>query len=345
MSEIWTNEDVELCTSEIEHACCTGGASALLTDGRVITFYSGPANPHGQAPGTTRVYTRVSEDEGRTWGPEREIIHHPECQAGGASVLRGRDGTLWMIYMGFYQSVWRDGEPDLEESRSDLWCARSTDEGETWADRQLIWQGYTGATNGLIETAAGHLVVPFSYVVPNPGRLVSACVVSSDTGKTWTLGDHIDLGGHGDHAGAIEPTVVELRDGRVWMLIRTTKGRQWQAFSSDSGMTWSEATPSSIESPSSPAYLTRLTSGRLTLIWNNTMATTQARDTLSLALSEDDGQSWTKPVECIRSEQMSYPFILEVRPGQLLVGCNHVMAGWKQVKPVLFRVSEHALEP
>jgi len=167
--------------------------------------------------------------------------------------------------------------------------------------------------------------------------------VSADGGKHWKLSTNIDLGGHGDHAGAIEPTVVQLKDGRIWMLIRTTKGRLLESFSTDNGMTWGKATPTPIGSPSAPAYITRLKSGRLALVWNNTMATTRGRDTLSMALSEDDGKSWTKPVECVRSVQLSYPFILEHEPGRLLVGCNHVMPGWKRVAPVLFRVSEQLL--
>jgi len=343
MPEIWTHKDVQLCGPKVEHPMCTGGASALLSDGRVITLYSGPVTPHGQKPGTTRIYARTSADGGKTWGPERQIIHHPECQACGPSILRARDGTLWVFYLGFHHHVWRDGEPVIGTTRSDLWSAHSKDDGKTWTGRQAIWKGYTGATNGAIETTTGHLVVPFSYVVPKPGRLVSACVVSADGGKHWKLGAHIDFGGHGDHAGALEPTVIELKDGSIWMLIRTTKGHLWQAVSKDNGITWGQATPTAIGSPSAPAHVTRLKSGRLALVWNNTMATTRQRDTLSMALSDDDGTSWTKPVPCVRSGQLSYPFILEVSPGELLVGCNHVQPGWKRVAPVLFRIRERAL--
>jgi len=343
MAEIWTQKGVSLCSPKVAHPFCTGGASVLLSDGRILTTYSGPITPHGQKPGATRIYACVSADGGKTWGPEREIIHHPECQACGGSILRTRDGTLWIFYLGFYRSAWPGGQPDMKATRSDLWCTRSTDDGKTWTGRQMIYKGYTGATNGALETTAGHIVVPFSYVVPSPGRLVSACVVSADGGKHWKLSTNIDLGGHGDHAGAIEPTVVQLKDGRIWMLIRTTKGRLLESFSTDNGMTWGKATPTPIGSPSAPAYITRLKSGRLALVWNNTMATTRGRDTLSMALSEDDGKSWTKPVECVRSVQLSYPFILEHEPGRLLVGCNHVMPGWKRVAPVLFRVSEQLL--
>jgi hypothetical protein len=168
-------------------------------------------------------------------------------------------------------------------------------------------------------------------------------LVSADNGRSFALGKSIDLGGHGDHAGAIEPAVIELRDGRIWMLIRTTTGEFYQAFSADHGMTWDEARPSGIGSPSAPGHIISLASGRLALAWNNTMATTKSRDALSVALSEDDGKTWSEPIIAIRDEQVSYPYISEPTPGQLLLSFNHVKRGWQNVTPRLLRVSEKVL--
>jgi hypothetical protein len=186
-------------------------------------------------------------------------------------------------------------------------------------------------------------------------------VLSRDNGATWQLGAEIDLGQHGDHAGAVEPTVVELHDGRIWMLIRTNLGKFWEAFSSDGGLTWSTPAPTRIGSPSAPGYLLRLASGRIALIWNNTMARAtelegaqqgrvdgrqlnmSLRDTLSLALSEDEGQSWTQPVEVARSVQLSYPGILEIAAGKLLCRCQLVLPGWDDLKPIYFLVEEQIL--
>ena len=352
MPEVWHHLQAEICGPQIAHPCTTGGATIRLKDGRIMLIYSGPVNPHGQPPGTCRTYARTSDDECETWAEEREIIHHPECHAGGATVLRDSEGALWAIYMGFYASVWdkETNEPDMEKTRSDLWAVRSLDEGETWGDSQMIFRGYTGAINDAKLSSSGHLIVPFSYVVPKPGRLVSACVVSADNGQSWQLGEGIDIGQQGDHAGALEPVIVELRDGRIWMLIRTDLGHFLQAFSEDNGFTWSEPTPTQIVSPSAPCHIIRLTSGRLAIIWNNfgETSTEVRRSALSMALSEDDGESWTEPVVCVRAledeyPQVSYPYLCEMSPGELLVGCNHVMSSWSRVQPVLFRISEDTL--
>ena len=95
------------------------------------------------------------------------------------------------------------------------------------------------------------------------------CIVRSrknlEAGRSNRFGE---AGGYGDHAGALEPTVVELKDGRIWMMIRTNKGQFYQAFSNDHALTWTRANPTGILSPNAPGFVTRLQSGRLAFVWN-----------------------------------------------------------------------------
>jgi len=109
----------------------------------------------------------------------------------------------------------------------------------------------------------------------------------------------------------------ELSDGRLLMMIRTHWGRFWEAFSDDGGLSWRTIRPSQIESTSAPGFLLRLRSGRLALVSNDRAG----RANLLLALSEDDGKTWTKPVVLARQKdgQLSYPYCLERRPGELWV--------------------------
>lgn len=339
---VWIDPRFTEISPDIDHPCWGGGTPAKLPDGRILMVYSGPVGIDHPL-GSTRIFCRVTADGGKTWAAEREVVHHPECNVAGPFALATCDGTVRVFYMGFYRSVWVDGEPDMEQTRSDLWCIESRDGGETWQNRQMAFRGYTGATNGGIQTASGHIIVPFSYDVTSPGRLVSACVVSADNGQTWTLGDAIDFGGHGDHAGALEPTVLELSDGRVWMLIRTTRGQFWAAFSEDHGLTWGEARPTAICSPSAPCHMTRLASGRIALVWNNTMDTTRGRDALSLAFSEDEGTTWTDPIVCAKAKQVSYPYVFEAEPGVLWVGAHNVNAGFHRLAIVMMASREEEL--
>jgi len=336
---VWIDPRFTAIIPGIEHPCWGGHNPVRLADGGLLLVYWGPVGIN-HPPGSTRVFCRRTDDGGRTWGPEREVAHHAECLAVGSSAVAASDGAVHVFYMGFYRSVWTDGEPDMAQTRSDLWHTVSRDHGETWQKPQMAYRGYTGATNGAVQMGSGHLVVPFSYLVPSPGRLVSACVVSDDNGATWALGEAVDLGGHGDHAGAMEPTVVELSDERLWMLIRTTQGRFWEAFSKDHGLTWTDVAATEIASPSAPSHLTRLASSRLALVWNNTMATTQGRDALSLAFSEDDGATWTTPIVCARAGQVSYPHVFEAEPGLIWVCVHNVNAGFHRLAYVMCQARE-----
>ncbi|MEA3400426.1 MAG: sialidase family protein [Armatimonadota bacterium] len=316
-----------------------GGAMVKLANGNVLLAYGKPGDLRGEI-GSVKLYGVESADGGRTWGPERLLEQNPDCQTGRPSFLRTADGRIWMFYYGY---VGFGGRTD--NSQSDLWAVYSADEGQTWQGRRRVFQGYTGATNGAIQTSSGNILVPFSYL-QDPQRFVSACAVSTDSGETWQTSEAIDLadaGGHGSHAGALEPSVVELRDGRVWMLIRTKLGRFLQSYSQDGGLTWSSPEDSRFRSPNSPCQVVRLSSGDLAIAWNNTMDTTRDRQALSVALSGDDGETWTEPTVCATASEVSYPFILEAGPGQLLISSGRLRAEGLSTDMVVLRLSEQML--
>ena len=302
-----------------------GCGLARMKDGAVMTVYSTPTGYYS-TPGTTWIAGRVTTDGGKTWSPERVIARHPDCQPSHPSVLTTRDGEIHVFYLGFKKAKWKDGNP-TPENQSDLWTTRSSDNGTTWSEPQMIYGGYTGASNGAIETRDGHLIVPYSHYVSDPGRLVSQTSVSTDGGKTWSLSNDIDIGGAGDHEGALEPCVIELKDGRVWMLIRTTRTVFWESFSIDGGKTWSAAKATTIDANSSPGHVTRLADGRIALVWNRAQT---KRTELHLALSADEGKTWTPSLNVAQGAPggATYPFAIEIAPGELWIGYHNVPKGW-----------------
>src|SRR4030095_4680465 len=76
--------------------------------------------------------------------------------------------------------------------------------------------------------------------------------------------------------GAIEPVVLGLRDGRVWMLVRDRGGRLWQSISTD-GERWPALERSPFISSDSPAELLRLRNGRVVLFVNACQNWTDSR--------------------------------------------------------------------
>ncbi|MCS7225081.1 MAG: glycoside hydrolase, partial [Armatimonadetes bacterium] len=243
--------------------------------------------------------------------------------------------TLILVYLNFenYQFQWDEEKKEPKEGcRLEVWAIRSTDGGQTWKDHQRLLGGYNPNFFGLIQTRSGRIVVPLQHLVSDPGRLICCSFYSDDEGVTWKRSNWIDLGGHGHHDGAFEPTVAELSDGRVLMLIRTSLDRFWQAVSED-GRYWRIIMPSSIDSSNSPGHLLRLSSGRLLLAWNrlhpegrvlpkqHAIQATEFpcswhREELSIAFSEDDGRTWTKPIVVAKQPggQISYPYLFERHP-------------------------------
>lgn len=312
------------------------------------TSESGPFVKLGDGSLLTVHYnaTLVSNDGGKTWSEPRPMYEggKPGVPRPGV-MIRTRDGVIVLVYMDLddYYFKW-DQATDKLDADLDVWAIRSLDDGKTWVDRQKILDGYCGSLQNMIQTTHGEIVVPVQDALTNPVRHGQYVFVSADNGQTWKRSNLIDIGGHGDHDGGFEATVEELTDGRLMMLIRTNLDRFWEAFSDDHGYYWRVLRPSQIDASSSPGFLLRLKSGRLVLAWNRLYPegldeeakanyprrapgrphetyTSWQRDELSIAFSEDDGRTWTKPVVVARKKggNLSYPYIFEYQPGELWI--------------------------
>lgn len=159
-----------------------------------------------------------------------------------------------------------------------------------------------------------------------PGKEDSIATVyfSDDCGVNWrtVYFDQIppyqqkeyDHGARWDICGA-EPTIAELSDGTLYMLIRTSQDRYYQSFSHDSGETWTQPNPSPFYGTATNPTLFRMKSGRLLFFGNLTRPMPELkrdnvsylsesekrgrwedlftnRDVLHAALSDDDGETW-----------------------------------------------------
>ena len=90
-----------------------------------------------------------------------------------------------------------------------------------------------------------------------------------------------------------------------------------------------------------PGFLLKLRSGRLALVSNDKAG----RTNLLLALSEDDGKTWAKPVVLARQKdgQLSYPYCLERRPGELWIVAGFAFkSGWQEPLPLRLKINEEA---
>lgn len=275
----------------------------------------------------------ASADDGKTWQPQGRIAKEGmpfRIRDGNGDILllRTKSGVTLCPFLNIADEKisWdqKRREP-LPDNKRWTWLARSFDDGKTWPEVTLLQEGYCGALRDMVQLSTGEIVLVEQDTVPNPGRNLSFTYTSCDDGKTWQRSNVMDIGGHGDHAGSIEGTIEELRDGRLWILLRSYDGFFYECFSADKGLTWTKPVPSAIKASGSPGILRRLASGRLVLLWNrfaeNRPRNVGRREELSMAFSEDDGKTWTEPVILLRlrNQRQSYPEIFERRPGELWI--------------------------
>jgi hypothetical protein len=310
------------------------------------TSYQGPfvRLPDGGILAIDDSQAVISGDEGKSWKsyrifkPEHDIVISNE-----RAIVCTTDGTVIVGFMNYNERVWkwnqetRDADPG---TKLPTYVVRSKDGGRTWLEPQKLHDTWTGDSRDMIQTKSGQVIFSSMNLLNDPGRHSVLTYVSGDDGKSWTRSNTIDLGGNGHHGGVTEATIEQLRDGRIWMLIRTNWERFWEAISVDEGRSWRIIRPSRIEASSSPGMLKRLASGRLALIWNRPLPEGQRdyprvggkgqwsevpvrnhRGELSIAFSEDDGATWSAAVAFAKQPgaSLAYPHIFEASPGVIWV--------------------------
>jgi hypothetical protein len=290
-----------------------------LPDGRLIAVIdrTGATGPEAAA--------QYSSDGGRTWSEPETLFTLPKDMGnwGLHNVLTDRQGELHL----FYQTDAHTAGKGLYEMRFDIYHVGSTDGRKSWKKPVLVREGYNGSMLSVIELKSGRIVLPVCYLTPrvwsnrgkgfdaftDMGRFSSGVVYSDDEGDSWSE-SAIELKVPSPYIGAdgiIEPIALELKDGRVWLLLRTQLGRMFESFSQD-GSEWTKPTPTSILSSDSPPSLTRLKDGRIVMLWNNCLRFAYAqggRHVLHAAISDDDGRTWSGYREVARN-----PFVEEPPP-------------------------------
>jgi hypothetical protein len=235
------------------------------------------------------VFLSRSPDEGKSWSAaERIDFGFPRSGNTIALVptelmIHGGRCTLFFATHDGAFGGWKE------------WSATSPDSCRTWDtprpapgrlhDRTFI--------RNHIVTRDGRLLLPFQHYVgaPRPDP-VNGVLISGDGGQTWSEHGEIRLTKDRDYRGWAENNIVELRDGRIAMIIRADKlgGVLYYAESTDGGVTWPEfATPTAIPNPGSKATLYGLGGDTVALLHN---PNPRSRSPLALWISFDGMQSW-----------------------------------------------------
>src|SRR5262245_2837900 len=258
------------------------GSMVHLKDGRILfaytEYYGGQSEDHSPA----KIVGTYTADQGRTWSPPFPLLENiAQENVMSVTLLRLSSGEIAFFYL-------------HKNSSSDLkaYLKLSRDEARTWGKPICVTEapGYHVMNNDrVIQLKSGRLLAPIAFS-PDFRKLdhwISFCYYSDDLGKSWKKShSEIDL----PKRGAMEPGLVELRDGSVMMIIRTQMGSIYKSYSKDDGVTWAAPESLGLVAPVSPATIARIPrTGDLLIVWNNAP---DKRTPLTTAISKDEGETW-----------------------------------------------------
>ena len=305
--------------------------------GRLWTCWAG-----GQDGPNAYLLASYSDDQGKSW---RDPVFVIDPQAHGLK-MGTRLGSFWCdpigrLWLFFHQSV------GMFDGSCSNWFVRCNDpdaEKPVWTEP--VYVGFGASLNKPIVRKNGEWILPVSlwerWHIDKP---YDDCYRELDAVRGANVFVSDDEGGHWRYRGGIvfkdscfnEHTVVELQDGRLWMLSRGMK-ESLQSFSADGGKTW-QSQSRAFPHTNSKAVIGRLQSGNIILIRHGqdiTKATPDRRE-LTAFLTTDEGQTWSNGLLLDERLNVSYPDIAQAPSGDIYIHYDRERTGAAEILFARFR--------
>jgi len=300
-----------------------------LPDGRLAaTWYAGSR----EGAGDVAIYFSTRSPTDTRWSLPRAIVTRESAardlnryikKVGNAVVFANPVGKLSLLYVTVSIGGW---------SGSSLNLTTSVDGGATWSQSQRLTLSPFFNLSELAKNAPAALIYG-SWAVPIYHELISTFpevlwLDETEEGVRVTK-SRVSAGWFG-----YQPALTPLTASTALAVLRTDDDSKAVsvARTDDGGETWS--TPNSLSLPNPDAGLDaiRLTDGRLLLAFNDS---TTGRENLRLALSTDEGQTWTRIATVVEEAgaDFSYPFLMQASNGDV-----HLVYTWKRaaIRHVVF---------
>src|SRR5439155_2791127 len=183
---------------------------------------------------------------------------------------------------------------------------RSSDGGKTWdkTARSLFPDWVCSAPVRQLKDGTCLLGL-YGKLVHTTGN-TAAVARSSDRGKSWQEPAIIPI--PKDLPLYAETDVIQLKDGRLFAALRSSKVHMHYSTSADGGATWTPAADIGLDGHC--PHLLRLSTGEIIL--------SHRKPATDIHISRDDAQTWQGPYE-IDSCIGAYPSTVELKDGSVLI--------------------------
>lgn len=272
--------------------------------------------------------TKEGQDDVCIWGAKRTIegVWQPKRRLTEEDGLPHWNPVLFQLDDDTIQLYFKKGKPI---ARWYTMVMESHDLCETFTEARELVPGDVGGRgpvrNRPLRLSNGMIAAPAS----DESFLWTAFADLSPDGKTWQATSKMNIFHSGeqpvrwldrklDHSkwrrkrGVIQPAFWEDEPGKVHALLRSSEGRIYRMDSEDYAAHWCRPYRTGLPNNNSGIDLTRLSDGRLALVYNPVGFNWGPRNPISLAISEDGGKSFQKVMDLDRAKglcEFSYPCV------------------------------------
>lgn len=307
----------EFITNKVMTDMCHASSLLKLKNGTILCAWFG-----GSKEGNDDVSIWMSKRKDNTWSIPVKVTNEKNVHWNPVLFQHKSDEIVLFYKVGKEISKWR------------TMIKISHDNGITWDKAYEMVKGDEGGRgpvrNKPIRLSNERILAPGSL---EDGIWSAFVDYSDDGGETWTKSNNIIIEGivgskfertvRADESnvqvseqsffgrGVIQPTLWESVKGNIHMLLRSTEGKVYRSDSNDYGETWIKAYETSLPNNNSGIDLAKLEDGTLVLVYNPIGIDWGNRTPISLAISKDNGKTWSKLLDLDSGEgEFSYPAII-----------------------------------
>lgn len=303
-----------------------------LPDGRLAaTWYAGSR----EGAGDVGIYFATKSIGDTRWSPPRAIVTRESAardlnryikKVGNAVIFADGAGRLSLLYVTVSIGGW---------SGSSLNLTTSADGGAKWSRSQRLTLSPFFNVAELVKNAPSALLYG-RWAVPIYHELVSTFpeVLWLDETQEGIRASktRVSAGWFG-----YQPALTPLSANGAMAVLRNDDAAKTVsvARTEDGGSTWSTPERLNLPNPDAGLDAIRLDDGRMLLAFNDSET---GRENLRLALSTDDGRTWTR-IATLAEESgadFSYPFLMQDSNGNV-----HLVYTWKRtaIRHVVFNTT------